>query len=125
MYIFEQKRNIMTAVKEANKMNLFKEYKALKKYKKHSNFQLGRYLVFEGVIDMLRFDPESGDMKNIMSEHDFEYWDTLSGKIIEGGKLLYKGGEQNLFDPLLWLFIPQRFHREIEIKWSFAGLCLA
>ena len=124
MYIFEQKRNIMTAVKEANKMNLFKEYRALKKYKKHSDFQLGRYLVFEGVIDMLRFDPENGDMKEIMSEQDIEYWDTVYGKIIEGGKFLSMS-EQGLFDPLLWLFIPQRFHREIEIKWSFAGLCLA
>ena len=114
----------MTAVKEANEMNLFKEYKALKKHKKDSDFQLGRYLVFEGVIDMLRFNPENGDMKEIMSERDIEYWDTAYGKIIEGGKFLSMS-EQGLFDPLLWLFIPHRFHREIEIKWSFAGLCLA
>ena len=53
----------MTALQEAIELNLFREYKALKTYKNQSNFQMGRFLVFEAVIDMIRFNPETGDMK--------------------------------------------------------------
>ena len=99
----------MTALQEAIELNLFREYKALKTYKNQSNFQMGRFLVFEAVIDMIRFNPETGDMKEDMTFEDDHLWATIESKISQGGKLLNGG------DPLLWSFIPRRFHRDISI----------
>ena len=99
----------MTALQEAIELNLFREYKALKTYKNQSNFQMGRFLVFEAVIDMIRFNPETGDIKEDMTTEDERVWATIESKISQGGKLLNGG------DPLLWSFIPRRFHRDISI----------
>ena len=99
----------MTALQEAIELNLFREYKALKAYKNQSNFQMGRFLVFEAVIDMIRFNPETGDIKEDMTFEDDHLWATIESKISQGGKLLNGG------DPLLWSFIPRRFHRDISI----------
>ena len=93
----------MTALQEAIELNLFREYKALKTYKNQSNFQMGRFLVFEAVIDMIRFNPETGDMKEDMTFEDDHLWATIESKISQGGKLLNGG------DPLLWSFIPPRY----------------
>ena len=70
---------------------------------------MGRFLVFEAVLDMIRFDPINGDMKEDMTTEDERVWATIESKISQGGKLLNGG------DPLLWSFIPRRFHRDISI----------
>ena len=93
----------MTALQEAIELNLFRDNKALKTYKNQSNFQMGRFLVFEAVIDMIRFNPETGDMKEDMTFEDERVWATIESKISQGGKLLNGG------DPLLWSFIPPRY----------------
>ena len=93
---------------EAIQLNLFKEYKALKAFKDKNDFQMGRFLVFEAVLDMIRFDPINGDMKEDMTFEDEHLWATIESKIKQGCKLLYGG------DPLLWSFIPRRFYRDIS-----------
>ena len=74
---------------------------------------MGRFLVFEAAsvyrFDMIRFNPETGDMKEDMTTEDERVWATIESKISQGGKLLNGG------DPLLWSFIPRRFHRDISI----------
>ena len=109
----------MTSLKEAIGSNLFSEYKGLTNYIHQSKFQKGRYLVFEGIIDMLRFDPENGDMKDNMSKEDTDLWVNITKKIREGGELLNDSDGMN--DPLVWSFIPKRFHSNIDYEWDGIG----
>ncbi|CAH6419122.1 Hypothetical protein HVR_LOCUS316 [uncultured virus] len=110
-----------SATKEAIRCNLFTEYEALKD-KLYNDFQRGRFLVLKGVVSMIKFDPAYGDKRGNMSEEDIQYWKDLHTDIVEGGKLLYKfDGMAGMRDPLVWLFIPQRFHRDIDMKWSGIG----
>jgi hypothetical protein len=96
------------ALQEAIQLNLFKEYKALKAFKDKNDFQMGRFLVFEAVLDMIRFDPINGDMKEDMTIQEQNIWSDIESKIKQGCKLLNGG------DPLLWSFIPRRFYRDIS-----------
>ena len=111
--------NIVT--KEAINCNLFSEYEGLKKYL-HSDFQNGRYLVLKAVVAMIVYDPILGDFGEEMTPEDNEYWKKIDQDIIEGGKLLYKAyGMDGMRDPLVWSFIPKRFHRTIDILFDGIG----
>jgi hypothetical protein len=113
----------MAAVKEAVDVNLFSEFKALDvKYKNQNVFQYARWLLFGGIIDMLRFNPETGDMNADMTDDDNKHWEDINKRIKLAGQMLYaSGGEVNMRDPLVWLFIPKRLHQDVDNQFNGIG----
>jgi hypothetical protein len=109
----------MAAIREAVQCNLFKEYKGVAKYKDQSDFQAGRYLVFQAIVDMLRLNPDTGDSYEEMTDRESQEWRDTRIKIRQGGELLNKGGD--MYDPLVWSFIPSRFHADLDANWDGVG----
>ncbi len=110
----------MSALSEAIRINLLAEYKALDRlFKNDSDYQMGRFLIYQAIIDMIKFDNENGDMKEDMTPADDIIWNNIYQKIREGGMLLSKTNEMN--SPLVWIFIPDRFRRLIDINFDGIG----
>ena len=111
----------MAAIREAIQCNLFKEYKGVAKYKDQSDFQAGRYLVFQAIVDMLRLNPDTGYDDDDREETPEDEQTQLEARanIRKGGELLNKGGD--MYDPLVWSFIPLRFHYVVDTNWTDIG----
>ena len=78
----------MTATQEALKMNLFREYSELKKYIHESDFQMGRYILYGCIIDMLTFNPETGYMHGNMTDSERDTWRDIDDRIKKAGNLI-------------------------------------
>lgn len=104
----------MTAFEELIEYNLIKEYNGIKKLKEYGNkskFNDGRLLIFDYILTCVKNDRENGDY----------YSEENNNKLKEAGKLLNEdGGIKSMRDPLLWLFIPKRYEREID--YAFDGI---
>jgi len=110
----------MTALQELIDYNVFSEYKGLaKRVSKHSSYDKGRFLLYEALIDMVRFDKDMGDIKINMNDEEKKYWDNIDKKIKKAGKCLNLTNSMD--DSLLWSFIPKRYHSEISLKWDGIG----
>jgi hypothetical protein len=70
---------------------------------------------------MIMFDPVRGDMKEDMTEADKELWKALYKDIHKGGELIASESNQSMHDPLIWSFIPQTLHREVDMEWNGIG----
>lgn len=118
--LFRNKNNVV--LHEALAMNLFSEYQALHNREKAtmSIFDQGRYYVLKGVVGMILFDPVRADMKPNMSESE-QQWNSFKTDIRKGGELINQESPQSLRDPLIWLFIPHRCHRDIDFIWDGIG----
>ena len=97
-------------------MNLFREYSELKKYTHQSDFQMGRYILYGAIIDMLKFNPETGDMHGDMTDAERDTWKDIDDRIKTAGNLIMSSGCQH--DDVVWSFIPGRFHRDITWTWE-------
>jgi hypothetical protein len=116
--IYLPARNL-PALEEAISINLFSEYKALNKYKNDSDYQMGRFLIYKAIIDIIKFDPEKGDMKEHMSPTDKIIWKNIYQTIKDGATLLSKN--DRMACPLLWTFIPDRFKRIVDMNFDNIG----
>lgn len=111
-----------TAYEACKRLNVFDEYNAMKDRKDMNGFDEARFLILRATVKMVNFDPVSGDMKPNMNDEDKLLWESIKTDIIEGGKALYEfDGMDGMRDPLVWSFIPRRFHRDIDIRWSGIG----
>lgn len=105
-----------TAYDEATRYNVFTEYNAIMGHinagRKLNNYDYARATLLRYVITAVEKDPESGD------HTDKQQVD----QVRKAGRLLNKtGGIEAMRDPLLWSFIPRRYHREIEHYWNNIG----
>lgn len=116
------------ALSEAVRKNVFKEYKALnrrlnektarsnpkedEKTQKKEYYSVARKQILQWIIECVKHDPESGDYSD----------DDNDKLIIEAGKSLYlHEGMRGMHDPLVWAFIPKRYHRTIDALWDGIG----
>ena len=120
--LLRNKKNV--ALREAFEHNLFEEYQALKTFEKHgqnqTTFSIGRRLVFEGIVRMIRADPACGDLPDDKAlRPEFAAATEL---IREGGVSLHAdGGTKSMQSSGVFLFIPKRFHRDIDHAWDGIG----
>jgi hypothetical protein len=114
------------AYREAIEYNVFREHTALQNIIKDPSFESldekdklykqARCNILEYIVASVTKDPENGD----------HYDATNTKKLREAGEMLYKeGGMQSMHDNLVWSFIPQRYHREIDMCWSGVGEWIA
>lgn len=115
------KKNIM--LQHALRTNLFSAYQSLSNRIKvfATRFDIGRYYVFKGIVAMIIFDPVQGDMKEEMTDSDKELWRTIYKDIHTGGELIASESTGRMHDPLIWSFIPQPLHREVDVEWDGIG----
>lgn len=110
-----------TAYDECKRINVFSEYNALKD-KTLNEFDTARFLILRATVKMVEYDPINGDMKPNMTEEDKIYWTDIEKDFVDGGKLLYKFDKmEGMHDGLVWSFLPQRFHRNIDVYWNGIG----
>ena len=125
------------AVSELIEWNIFTEYNALKKLiqfkeNKYRDYSEARLLMLWAIIRMAKFDPYEGDMTrrnpktlqriNDLSDEDRKYWKEITDDIKKAGELLYKfDGMNGMHNMLVWSFIPDRYHRQIEYTWDGIG----
>ena len=107
-----------TAALELIEFNVFQEYNALKKIlttetPDDSNiYKQARYNILKYMINCVKNDPANGDFS---SEENTKL-------MKEAGELLDKeGGFLSMHDDLVWSFIPNRYHREIDLMWDGIG----
>ncbi len=98
--------------KEAIRKNLYIELSALIGFQKQSShideFSLGRKLLFNAIAKSIEYGDDTPE--------------SVVNEIVESGNLLNKsGGLRNMEDDLIWLFIPNLLHREIELMWFGIG----
>ena len=121
--LYKNRKN--TALHEALKQNLLQEYQALvtfakEKGERESDFAKGRRLTFEGITGMIKLDPMRGNAGDCPEDDAFR--DTIR----EGGILLNRdGGMRSMKDPLVFSFIPRRFHGDLNHLWDGIGEWLA
>lgn len=108
----------MRAFKEAVDINLFREYNAMKKSNNKSDYHLGRLYVYEGIIKFIRNNTETGDI-NDHSDEQVKIMNDAHNLIKKGGELLNKSDCMNC--PLFWSFIPNRFHRNVDLCFNNIG----
>lgn len=108
-----------SALIEACEYNIFREYGILDKIntydtysgKKDKLFKKARYNIFKYIIEMLKHDPINGD-----------YPDVENNLIKEAGQMLnQEGGFNSMKDNLIWSFIPDRYHSDINLLWNGIG----
>lgn len=116
-----------TAEEECKFYNINREYEGLKKLMSHKDYEKNhdennrkykkaRLLLLDYVITCTKHDKKRGDY---WSEENVE-------KLKEAGRLLNEeGGMRSMKDPLVWSFIPYRYHREIDNYWNGIGEWLA
>ena len=109
-----------TLEEQVNRCNVYKEYNAMTpKLNRLTNYDKARYLILQGIIKMVKFDPINGDKPNITTDDEQLYWDDLEHDIKEGGRLLYEeGGNSNicgLRDDLVWSFVPRSIRHKISM----------
>jgi hypothetical protein len=107
------------AVQELFEYNIFNELNGLIYYIKCAEdrgetdlYKIGRKGMLEYIITCVENEPVNGD------------YDTQENKqvIIKSGEALNKsGGMNDMMDDLVWSFIPKRYKREIDMRWSGIG----
>lgn len=106
------------AYRECMQANIFKKYNSLKDRQLDDHNQASM-LIYRSIIKMVEFDPQSGDKRVNMSEDEIIYWSDLQQDIISAGKLLCElGGKKKMLDQSIWIHIPRRFHRDIDMLWN-------
>jgi len=99
-----------TIQSEAEALNFFAELSGLRKHASNG-FDLARLELFEVINEIMENDPLGDD-----------YSDALTQRLKNAGQSLYNsGGMKDMHDPLVWLFIPKRLHRDIDVHWSGVG----
>jgi hypothetical protein len=99
---------------EAKEYNIYDEYMGITNFVKHrggfqDNYEKGRYRVLEYIINCIIADPLEGD-----------YYEENNTKLLkEGGELL--NTEDAMQDTLVWLFVPKRLERTIDMAWNGIG----
>ena len=114
------------AYKEAIEYNVFREHTALENIikdpvfesrdEKDKLYKKARYNILDYIITCVTNDKENGDY---CSKENMD-------KLKEAGEMLYKeGGMKSMHDNLVWSFIPERYHREIDTCWDGIGEWIA
>jgi hypothetical protein len=99
----------LTASQELKHFNIIPEYHSLRQIEEKTSFELARMNILQYIITCVKNDPINGD-----------YYNKENGNlIIEAGKLLNKTNDMR--DLLVWSFIPNRYHREIDNYWDGIG----
>lgn len=122
--LFNNKKNKMLHL--AMDDNLFSEYEYLRNiHNEHGDnmniFDQGRFYIFQGIIDMIMFDPVMADMKPVMTDDETKQWQGFENDIRKGGVLVHQESPESMHDPLIWLFIPKYLHRDIHFIWNGIG----
>jgi hypothetical protein len=103
----------MTASQELKHFNIIPEYYALNKKENKNTFDLGRMKILKYIINCVQKDPINGD-----------YYSADNAIIMEeAGNHLEQTNDMR--DMLVWSFIPNRYHREIDNYWSGIGSWIA
>jgi hypothetical protein len=112
MKMIEDSERGLNASQELKHFNIIPEYSALRKKNNKNSFDIGRMKILEYIINCVKNDPINGD-----------YYNKENGQLIidAGNELNKDGGERSMRDPLVWSFIPKRYHREIDNYWSGIG----
>lgn len=119
------KKNVM--LREAFKLNLFAEYKAVESKteldkpqqgKAHTvNFHGARYYLFRGIVGMILADPINASIKEAeASEEELKVWKGFEKSILTSYywmESLYPGSMWQK-DAIHWSFIPASLHKVIE-----------
>ena len=119
--LFKNKNN--KVFHDALELNLFAEFQAIKNMisDDSSNYSLGRYYLYKGLVGMIMYDPINGDMKENMTDDDEKLWETLNGDVRLGGEYLNKDSPDSMRDSLAWAFIPRRLRPVVSSKWHGVG----
>jgi len=106
-----------TAKEELDEFNIEREYNAIKKlvnlrggYK--DKYEEGRFKTLQYMINCVSNDHQNGDYYN----------EDNNALMTNAGKLLNQyDGMDGMRDPLVWSFIPKRYHRGIDYMWDGIG----
>lgn len=109
-----------TLEEQVVRYNVYAEYEAMTpRVDRLNNYDKARYLILQGIIKMVKFDPKNGDKPNIMTAEQELYWEDLEDNIKEGGGLLYReGGKSHICgtrDDLVWSFVPKSIRHKISM----------
>ena len=75
--------------------------------KPQTDFQFAKYKVLKFIITCVENDEQNGD-----------YFDKDNNQlVIDAGHLLQKNNEMH--EPSFWLFIPNRYHTDINCLWNW------
>lgn len=112
MKMMEDSERGLNASQELKHFNIIPEYSALRKKNNKNSFDIGRMKILEYIINCVKNDPINGD-----------YYNKENATLIReaGNELNKDGGERSMREPLVWSFIPKRYHREIDNYWSGIG----
>lgn len=107
------KNDYMPLVFEATEYNIYTEYMAMKNFIDErgfsGNYEKGRFKTLEFMINCIIADPIDGN-----------YYNKENAEIIkEAGRLLHSEDAMN--DDLVWLFVPKRLGRDIDVLWDGIG----
>jgi len=108
----------MTALREATAYGLFDEFKSLGMMQRN-DFNQGRYMLYDGISDMVIYDTERGDRKLDLTPEDQIYWEHIAEKIKNSVELLASCG--GMRDQRVWACIPPMFHGYISAGWNGIG----
>lgn len=106
------------AALELFEFNIFEEYDALKQFVKANGtkdmYKIARMKIFEYILNCVKSDPMDGETESC--EKNIQL-------LKDAGKMLYESeGMDGMYDDLLWSFIPDRYHRSIDMAWDGIGL---
>ena len=103
------------AAHEAIEYNIYKEYNAIKKFMEtteQSKYTMARFKILGYMIKCIDADPVNGDW----------YDEGHMKELKDAGRMLYEAeGMRGMQDELVWLFVPKRFRREIDMAWDGIG----
>ena len=107
----------ITALEEIGAFNVKSEHDAIERFVRNrggykNKYEEGRHKTLRYILDAVENDPQNGDWG------DDNHWTLMK----EAGRLLYEdSGMHGMHAPLVWSFIPNRYHREIDMIWDSIG----
>lgn len=100
------------AYEELHEFNILKEYDRLKKNKDSLGlYDKAIYNICECIIDCVNHDKQNGDYSSPENNE----------KLKEAGKMLYDYYGTSAMHDALYLWVPKRYRREIDILWDGIG----
>ena len=107
-----------TAKEELIEYNIIKEYKGIYEFcnlrggELYDKYEEVRYKILKWILTCATYDPENGDYSN----------DKNDELVKDAGKLLYEYDKmEGMRDDLVWMFIPERYRRNIDYLWNGIG----
>lgn len=113
--LYENKEN--TILHKALEYNLFQEYQALTNNEQKTKLGEARQLLYQGIIECILIDPQTGDMPE--DDELLDGYECATTKIKEAGILLNEINSMN--NNFVFAFIPNEFHRDIDCLWDGIG----